>query len=63
MKEKHLQDSEKQPVKCPRAEGQRSGLPAFRTELSNPVKVPHTILMVSPELTMYALAVTQVQIK
>lgn len=48
VKDKHLQDSEKQSVKCPRAEGQRFCPSAFHTELSNPVKVPHTVLVVSP---------------
>lgn len=56
MKEKHLQDSEKQSVKYPR----HCLLCRVNMELSNPVKVPHTALMVSPWLIMYVFAVTQV---
>lgn len=59
MKEKHLQDSVKQSVKCPRAEGLRFGLPAFHKEVSNSVKVTHTILIASPQLIMQVFAVTQ----
>lgn len=46
-KEKHLQDTEKQSAKCPSLEGQSFGWLAFHTELSKPVKIPHSCNILS----------------
>lgn len=46
-KETHLQDTEKQSMKCPSLEDQRFGRLAFHTELSKPAKVPHSCNILS----------------